>query len=225
MNGEISKSSKEKQLEGLTALKKTIWITGSSRFHASRRLKNKNFFSITSISFLSFYSIILSVVQASIDFTKSPIIIQLFTIFAIVLSIFILVISLLESSQDYGIKADRLYKNAQKLTELRRKIEHHEYHFLDNYDEIHSCELEKSLKKYTKMYDYLLMECPENHDPEDYDLFKFENPKDFPEYHNDNSKNDFRLFVIRRIFTNYWLYYFCIFLMPLIIFSVLYFAY
>ncbi len=226
MNGEISNNFQEKQLEALRALRRTIWITGGSRFYAARRLKRKNVFSITSISFLSFYSIVLSIIQTNINSVNCFITIKLFTIFAVVLSIFILVLSLLESSQDYGIKGDRLYKNAQKLTKLHRKIEHYESYYLDINSKENSYELENVLKKYNGKYNSLLIECPENHDTEDYELFKADNPQDF--FTEDNKFSHFirvSIIFIKSRISNDWLYVFCIVILPLIISYCLYIAY
>jgi len=93
-------------------LKKKISTTRECRFNAARRLSNKNQLSIASISFVSVYSIAIAIIQNIFDFSQCKNLNNVFTIVSILLSIFILVVSLLEGANNYQLKADRLHSNA-----------------------------------------------------------------------------------------------------------------
>lgn len=186
-------------------LSRRIWITKGSRFISSRTLASQSQLSITSISFLSIYAIAISVIQNIIDSTNQCINLNnLYTIIAILLSVFILVLSLLEGTKNYQLRAERLYNNATELSKLYKEMEYLQYCNLE-FDSL--C---KQLRVIRDRYNELIDKCPENHDSDDYWLFKTENLKEF--------RDDFQLGLIelssirslwvRTIYMikHYWLY-------------------
>lgn len=136
-------------------MEKNIWITKGARFNASRRLIRKHNASIMTISILSLYNIGIGIVpehflsQFISDDWQSPL--------AVLLSVFILILSLLEVSHSYELKSDRLHRNAVAISELS------------------SLEASEARKK----YDELIRECPENHSPVDDKKFRAEHPHEF----------------------------------------------
>jgi len=157
-----------------------IWITIGSRFNASRRLNNKYKFSVISISVLSIFGIGTPIIQNFIDSNQCLKINELYTLVSILLSIFILVLSLLEGSQNYQVKADKLYSNAVDISSVSKEI-----YFLTNYElkrdvsEEEKNNIITKIKDQYKEYDDLIKRCPENHDPDDYLLFKAQNYQEF----------------------------------------------
>ena len=157
-----------------------IRTTIGSRFNASRRLNNKYKFSAISISILSIFGIGTPIIQNFIDSNKCLKINELYTLVSILLSIFILVLSLLEGSQNYQVKAEKLHSNAVDISTVSKEI-----YFLTNYElKIATSETDKKkiiteIKQQYKEYDDLIKRCPENHDPDDYLLFKAQNYKEF----------------------------------------------
>lgn len=159
---------------------KNIWTTIGSRFNASRRLNNKYKFSAISISILSVFGIGTPIIQNFIDSAQCAKINELYTLVSILLSIFILVLSLLEGSQNYQVKADKLHSNAVDISTVLKEIS-----FLTDY-ELKRCDSKgkqndiiKQIKNYNKEYDDLIQRCSENHDPDDFLLFQAQNYQEF----------------------------------------------
>lgn len=169
----------------------TIGKTRGCRFNASRRLNNQYQFSITSISILSVFGIAIPIIQNNIDTTKCSNINTLYTLVSILLSIFILVLSLLEGSKNYQVKAERLHINAVEISSV--------YHQLEQLRDIPTKEeIEQKLKDINKKYDKLIRICPENHEPDDYLLFQAQ--------YNENCKIS-RLRSTYLKIKYYWLYF------------------
>lgn len=157
-------------------LNRRIWITKESRFEASRKLSVQSQLSITSISLLSIYTIAISIIQNIIDVTgQCRSLNNLYTITAILLSVFILVLSLLEGLKNYQLRAERLYNNAKDLSKLYRKIDYYLSCKLaeNNHDK------QQKFRDINKKYNNLIDGCQENHDTDDYWLFKANNLKEF----------------------------------------------
>ncbi len=202
--------------EYVSKIKSTLWKTQSSRFNAARRLNNKYQFSAISISLLSILGIGTPIIQNFIDSTKCATTNQLYTLVSILLSIFILVLSLLESSQNYQLKADKLHDNAVNISSLLKEIE-----FLINCKFPNADSEEKKYKiiteiqRYYKEYDNLIKLCPENHEPDDYLFFQAEHYKDFEKSWFWSQRT-----LIRLRIKYYWLYFMLVMIIAVIILSL-----
>jgi hypothetical protein len=174
-----------------------VWKTKGSRFNAARRLNNKYQFSITSISILSIYGIAIPLIQGIDNSSECPKVNGIYIAISTILSIFTLVLSLLEGSKNYQVRADRLYNNAVKISNLYRELE-----YLIKC-ESKSTEFHKKLYEISSKYEELIRECPENHEPEDYALFRVQQRKEF----NINWLTEFYV-RLKLIITDYWLYIF-----------------
>ncbi len=152
-------------------LERRIWITRGSRFNAHQRLMCKQSWSVAAISLLSLYVIAFTLLQffPALSLTSKQINVISFS--AIVLSLFILVIRLLESSKSYQIKAMQFHKCASELSLLYDKI----HQILDNADNNTS----KLLTEISIEYATILDKCPENHDVVDFDDFKIQHRQEF----------------------------------------------
>lgn len=149
-------------------LDKVMWETKGSRFNTFRRLKKQGTLSITTISILSVYAIVISLFQ--FFFKTRPHNIDNFdTFFSILLSICILVVSLLEASREYGIKAAKVYDCSNDIGLLQHKLKQ-----VECTDDINN-----ELSNISDHYNAILKSCPENHDAIDYELFKAQNYKHY----------------------------------------------
>jgi len=215
-------------------LKETISKTRGSRFNAVRRLESKNEWSIASISVLSVYSIAIAIIQNVLDFSQCQNLNNIYTLSSILLSIFILVISLLEGAKNYQLKADRLHSNALELSIIYRKIE---YLVIEN---LEKKEYIQKLCDLATEYEQVIKGCPENHKPVDYTLFKLEEKKKLKKNQaeqniqenvlgtnknaNQDELNNLRTKKICLILKNLWLYIVLIFCpIPLILWLYLIF--
>jgi hypothetical protein len=150
-----------------------IWITRGSRFNAHQRLMSKHRWSIASIAFLSAYVLIISITGYVIPTSVNSQQQQVLNFSAIAFSLLILVLSLLEMSKSYEMKANAFHECGRKLS--------HEYNRLQQilYDSgITNISIE--LSDISQKYDAILDSCPDNHDNIDYEVFKLQHPRDFP---------------------------------------------
>ena len=179
----------------INSLKFRIWKTKGSRFNAYRRLKRRQQVSIFSISVLSVYGISIPVIQSVLDTTSCPKTNNLYTVISLTLSVFILVLSLLEGANDYAGKSEKMHTNAVKISSLYSDLE-----VLLVRDQ-NPDSLSEKVDAIQHRYSEIIEECPENHEPEDYLEFQVQH------------RNDFRLsslscfwIKIRSFIVNYWLY-------------------
>ncbi len=178
----------------LEKLEKKISTTRECRFNAARRLTNKNQLSLASISFVSVYSIAIAIIQNVFDLSQCQNLNNVYTLLSILLSIFILVVSLLEGANNYQLKADRLHSNALELSTIDREIKCLKISNLTEQDYINKlCHLGQE-------YENIIKICPENHNPLDYDLFKVEENIDLDWWDKFWRRTWLRC-------QNYWLYF------------------
>lgn len=147
----------------LTELRTVIWRTAGARYNAARRLKRKELFSTISLTFFSVISICLAVVQKiyAPAISKVSGLDDYLTTLSILSGIFLLAISLMEWGSRNGSNADALYKNAEDLNSLQRRIKQ-ELFKLDavssSWDKCSAFSIE---------YDVIQSRCDVNHDPLD----------------------------------------------------------
>lgn len=188
------------------SLNKKIWTTKGSRFNAARRFNNKFQFSISSISILSIYGISIPILQGIVNVSECPQLNGIYTAISTILSISILVLSLLDSSKNYQVRADRLYNNALKIRNLHRQLE-----YTIDCESDHA-KFQEKIQDFSRRYEKLINECPENHDTEDFDLFRAQHRKDFDDI---NWKTE--TYIKLKVFIkDYWFYVFVLGIPPLI---------
>ncbi|MDH1108296.1 SLATT domain-containing protein [Pseudomonas otitidis] len=108
----------------LVRLRTDVWRTSSARYNAARRLRRKELFSTISLAFFSALTIALAVIQKiySLEFKVIDGLDNYATALSILIGISIIVISLMEWGARNGSNADALFKNAEELNSLQRKI-------------------------------------------------------------------------------------------------------
>ncbi len=175
--------------EYLHKINDRVWKTKDSRWNAVRRLKNQSQMSVFSISLLSIFGIAVPIMQIFIDSSEchSRNIDNRYTLTSILLSIFILVISILEGAKNHQVKAEILKNNAMGISSLSKEID-----FLVNCkfkqanSEKEKQEIIIQVEQFYRDYDKLLKLCSENHKTEDYLLFQAQNYK----YYFENNKSE-----------------------------------
>lgn len=189
MNKDQSVSDPKLFLEGLDL---KIWKTKGSRFNAFRRLKKQNELSIGTISWLSIYVILITVMQLS-GIVRSN---DYVSVTGLFLALVILILSLMEASKNYQARALDLYSNANAITKIYAELQVLKL-------EINGIGIE-GLVNLSNRYSDLLEKCEENHENIDFDLFKTEHAKEF----NINTLESWRIKIIYwvRAFGVYWLY-------------------
>lgn len=143
-----------------------MWRTAGARFNAARRLKRRDWLSTISIAMFSIIGIFLPMMQRIYGFSAGSPIDNYYTALALSLSLFVLVISLVEGSENYRVRADRLQRNAEELTELRRSLEQKLARAKDT-----GQMSDEEVGTFRDQYEKVVQECPHNHDPIDDELF------------------------------------------------------
>lgn len=155
------------QGEFVKNLQTKIWRTSGARFNAARRLRRRERFSTFSIACFAVVGIALTIVQRVYGVPAGTDVDNHYTLLAIAISLFVLVISLLEGAGGYVLKAERLHQNAVDLDGLQERLGQVVAQIEDgeslNQDVI---------GKITGEYEQKIKECPENHEPIDDQLFR-----------------------------------------------------
>jgi SMODS and SLOG-associating 2TM effector domain family 5 len=151
------------------SFKRKLWITKGARYNAYRRLKTKGKLSLSAITWLSFYAISVSIVQifpffAAFSDNSRNIVILL----SILFSISILVLSLMESSQNYQIRAENMHRCAREIAELCEELNV----VLLSPDPV---KITNDLQDIITRYHQILEKYEDNHEPIDNNLFRVTN--------------------------------------------------
>lgn len=112
----------EKNMELCNDLLKRMWITRGARYNAYRRLKKKNDISKATVAFLSCYALIINSIKFMNFVGLNPVQDNYISFFTMMISVFILVLSLLDSSKDYKMNADKLYISAIEIENLYNEL-------------------------------------------------------------------------------------------------------
>jgi hypothetical protein len=158
----------------INRLDRRVWITRGARFNAARRLSNKQYWSIASISFLSIYGISIPIIQGALDSVICADVQRSYSVISTISSVFILVLSLLEGSKNYQVRAERLHSSALQLSGICREVE-----FLKLKYKSQEVDVSSHLVEISNKYERLILECQENHETEDFRLFQIQNRHHF----------------------------------------------
>jgi len=155
-----------KMLTILEKLKKDAWRTAGARYNAARRLKRRDLFATISLSAFSAIGVGLAVAQNVYSPTPGSSLDNYLTILSVCLSVFLLVISLVEWGSANSVMADRLHQNAEELSAFWRRLEV-KIHGLKPDTEISPDDALTHLKEYEE----IKARCSVNHAPLDDKLF------------------------------------------------------
>jgi hypothetical protein len=148
----------------------SVWITKGCRFTANRRFAAKQQASMLSTSMLSIYIIAASLYCLLFGQQMNGYRCAVFNLITITASIFLLVLSHLESGKNYGVRASNMLRCAQKLSSLHNIIEY----------QISANSLtESSFRDYMSHYDRIMRDFSDNHSDIDFFQFKSGHRKKF----------------------------------------------
>lgn len=173
-------------------LDKAMWITKGSRYNGARRCTRKYELSTASSAILTLYIIGLSIAQSMPSFKIPQQLCGYINYSTIVASIGLLILSLLEGSKNYQLKAERLYNCSNDILNIYNQLRKIRYD-----QSINHLEVEQIRQNYNRV----LQRYPDNHYPIDYELFRAQHRKDF------ELKLVSAVWIrIRSIIQTYWLY-------------------
>lgn len=156
-------------------LKRAVEITACSRFQASLRLSARHRQSSYVISILSTFVIMLSLIPNFDELTEHQN--QILLACSIVISVFIIFTSLLDSSGNYLHRAESIHQSARGVSTV--------FHNLKTLDP-EALNFADKLNNERDRYKKVLEDCPFNHERVDYIYAKLERPNLFPDYYSNN---------------------------------------
>jgi hypothetical protein len=186
-------------------LRSRLWKTKGSRFVARERLRATNTLSITTVTMLSIYVIVSSIVLLAFSDQLNDLNEKWLNIINVGLSVLIIAFSLIEASRDHLGAAETMNQSGLRIGEmygvLSAKIEAGTL----TADELESFEGE---------YASVLRESKLNHSNGDYTVFRIENWKEFgDEFAHPAARIATRAYVW---LSNYWLYIAALFAFPIV---------
>lgn len=178
-----------------------MWQTKSARFNAHMRLQRRHWLSIAATSILSCYLVGISLFQLAFESAIPPTSIRLLSVTNIVVSVFLIMITLLESARNYGNEGERMRENALAISK-----------FYNEFQALTVTEADVQRDKYAKLYSDLLIEAKLNHKDIDRNLFRIPNAKELNI--NWSSYAILLLQTFLLIIFEYWLYFSLILVPP-----------
>lgn len=104
-------------------LLRKMWKTKSARFNAQARLMNRHWLSVVATSALACYLIAASILQLTIPAAATGDMGKIVTSAVLIMSVFLLMITLTESARNYASEADRMHKSALEIAELYNRFQ------------------------------------------------------------------------------------------------------
>lgn len=145
-------------------LLRKMWQTKSARFNAHHRLEGRHRLSIFATSLLSCYLVGVSLYQLVFDSSLTPTGIKLLSVTNIVVSVFLIMITLVEAARNYGSEAERMRENALEISAL-----------YNSFQALELTEADAQRQKFAADYSKLLEKAQLNHEDIDRNLFRIPN--------------------------------------------------
>jgi hypothetical protein len=176
----MEKKEKKKRIKSKEYLDKTfleelnhkIWCTKGARFNADSRFKNKSKWSTISVSFLSAYLIIASLISVyNINQSSDN---NIINYLVTALSILLLVVSMYENNQDYKVRALNYHNCGLELAEIYNSLRI----FKTLKEQKSESEIVEFCSNINEQYQIILNKY-DNHERLDYDTFRINNLLDY----------------------------------------------
>lgn len=181
-----------------------LWKTRGSRFVARERLRATNTLSITTVTMLSIYVIVSSIVLLAFSEQLNDLNEKWLNIINVGLSVLIIAFSLIEASRDHLGAAETMNQSGLRIGEI--------YGVLSAKIEAGTLTVAE-LESFEEKYAAILRESKLNHSNGDYAVFRIENWKEFgDEFSNRAVRAWSRAWVW---LSNYWLYTAALFAFPI----------
>lgn len=100
-----------------------MWKTKGSRFNAHARLKARHWASVLATSLLAMYIAALSLCQLTFADAMTPLENKVLSIGGVVVSIFLIIITLVENARNYLGDAERMHQSALAISELYNRFQ------------------------------------------------------------------------------------------------------
>lgn len=152
----------EREARAADQLLRAMHTVKSARFNAGERLERKHMISLFAMSMVSLYFVGLSVWQAVYAPQLSEAASRLITLVSIMSSIFTLVLALIESMNDYKMKAHHMHACALAVNDLYHELK------LVRPDDV------AGVQDFRRRYNEAVRGCPVNHSRIDYLMAKSE---------------------------------------------------
>lgn len=172
------------------SLRFRIWVTRGCYFTAADRFKRLERYSVGATTLLSFYVFVLSLVVLVFPDKVSQASSRWLTAGSLVISIFIIIITLMENSKSYALKAEYAGQTARELAFL-----------FNQQDEDDSGPDDKAM---VRRYNEILSQARVQHAMVDYHGFQLANPANFAYSHSKWAKT-FAFWIIENGI-EYWIY-------------------
>ena len=151
-----------------TDLRNRAWTTSGSRYNASRRLRTRGKLSLAAIALISAIGVAVPMLMASRSFSVHG---SDLALYSSLLSLFILVVAIIEGAAGFDAKAYALFRNAEQLNAFRMKVN---VVLVDA-----ASQTIERLDRMIAEYEQIKASCALNHEVVDFSLFKAKNPTDF----------------------------------------------
>ncbi|KQM51517.1 hypothetical protein ASE69_20730 [Sphingomonas sp. Leaf208] len=184
-------------------LLRKMWQTKSARFNAHHRLERRHRISIGATSLLSCYLVAISLYQIVFESSISPIGIKLLSVTNIVVSVFLIMITLIESARNYGTEAERMRENALAISRL-----------YNEFQALTTTEADQRRDRFASDYSGTLSDAQLNHKDLDRNLFRIPNARELK-----IAWPDFLLIILNTallLVLEYWLYLSLVLVPPLL---------
>lgn len=189
-----------------------MWSTYKARFNAASRLHRKHNLSTRAVALLSAYVAIFSVITAIFGDALGAKEADVLLVVGVSLSIVILVIGLLETSQNYSVRADRFHQSGLDIAELYKALRSIKSRYKEKEkDHEFFQEIDKIRDKYND-----ILQRSENHEDIDHECFRAAKPK--YEDHSLNIKDVKR--IKRRLYWGQFFPYYAAMALPPILFGI-----
>lgn len=100
-----------------------MWKTKGSRFNSHARLRARHWASVLATSLLAMYLAALSLCQLTFADALTPLGSKVLSIGGVVVSIFLIIITLVENARNYLGDADRMHQSALAISELYNRFQ------------------------------------------------------------------------------------------------------
>lgn len=188
-----------------------MWSTYKGRFNASLRLQRKHDLSTRTIALLSSYVAVFSVITAFLGDSLGDREADVLLVVGVSLSIVILVISMLEASQGYNLRAFRFHQSGLDIAELYKELRAIKSKH-DKKDQSFFSEVDKILHSYND-----ILQRSENHEDIDHDCFRASKP----DYDDHSLSSEEVTRIKRRLFLTQYSVYYVAMITPIIVFILI----
>jgi hypothetical protein len=144
-----------------------MWKTKGSRFNAHARLKARHWASVLATSLLALYLVALSLCQLTFADALTPLGNKVLSIGGVVVSVFLIIITLVENARNYLGDAERMHRSALAISELYNRFQ-----------ALTVDEANEQRQKFNNDYSDALKSIPVDHKDIDYKRFMIRSSRD-----------------------------------------------